>query len=73
MTRSEARIARSTHRCDCGATIEPGEPYVHHVCSPFDNDVGNGAGWWRIYECAGCAKRYGREPLIEARLLERAP
>ncbi|MFJ8815455.1 hypothetical protein [Amycolatopsis thermoflava] len=67
MTRATAHRARKERRCsDCRRTIAVGEVYVRHVASPNDPDVGN-EGWWRLNECADCARRCGRGDLIETR------
>lgn len=40
------------------------EVYVEHVMSPWHGDVGTN-DWQRVAECADCATRYGRGPLLE--------
>jgi predicted RNA-binding Zn-ribbon protein involved in translation (DUF1610 family) len=61
------RTARKQHRCQstgCSVgTIEPGERYIEHRCSPNDPDIGYEI-WWRLRECATCASRYGRAELL---------
>jgi hypothetical protein len=59
------RVARKAHRCDrCHGPINKGEPYLNCVASPAPfGDIGN-TTWWRIKECATCAIRYGRGPVV---------
>ena len=62
MIRTEIRTARKVHSCEgCRGlrAILPGDRYVHHIASPNHGELGN-LGWWRLYECGGCAERNGR-------------
>lgn len=63
-----ARTARKPHICTGGycRTIQPGERYLRHTCSPNDPDVGN-TGWCDSRECADCAMRYGRGELLDVK------
>lgn len=60
MIRITGRTARKLRRCEgCLHWISPGDRYLEHVVSPYNNDLGNST-WWRTPECSECAIRYGR-------------
>lgn len=65
MNRTTRRVARKVHRCSRGCDpIQPGDVYLEHVCSPDHDDLGN-TTWWRVAECAPCARQVGRGHLID--------
>lgn len=65
MTRTQRRRSRRSRRCEsCLSVIHRHEVYVEHVMSPWHGDVGTN-DWQRVAECADCATRYGRGPLLE--------
>jgi hypothetical protein len=62
---TQSRTARKPHTCSrCHTQIQPGTRYLAAAASPNHDDLGN-EGWWRIAECATCAKTCGR-PVTEA-------
>lgn len=64
MIRTEPRIARKVRRCEsCLSVIRPGDEYLEHVASPHHGDLDN-EHWWRTWECADCATRYGRGDIL---------
>lgn len=66
MIRTTPRTARKPHRCQSDAEhrIRPGERYLEHVAAPQHGDLGNDH-WWRLAECADCARRYDRGELLD--------
>lgn len=68
------RKARKTHRCDSctrAGKIQPGDSYLTHTALRGDefgyHDYVDGRKIpMRSTECAECASRYGRGPLLEA-------
>lgn len=65
MMRTTRRRARKLHRCPCRTVIAVGEVYLEHVASPNHGDLGN-QYWWRLPECAECARTCGRGDLLGA-------
>ena len=67
MVKTVVRRARKEHVCSgCNRRIKVGERYNSGVASPNDREVNScNPHWWRLKECADCAKRYGR-PIEEA-------
>jgi len=67
MNRTTLRRARRPHYCArCRShSIQPGDHYLEHVCSPNDDGLGN-QGWWRLAECRDCALDVGRGSLFPA-------
>lgn len=64
MMRTTRRRTRKSRRCPtCRSTIEVGAVYLEHVASPNHGDLGN-QYWWRLPECASCARTCGRGDLL---------
>jgi hypothetical protein len=62
------RVARKSHYCSPGCSIEPGDVYLVHTTFPRLDDLGyaTAAGHpVRFAECAYCATRYGRAELLK--------
>ena len=65
MIRATRRTAHATRQCDtCRSRILPGDTYVSAVASPGHDDLGN-TGWWRLADCATCARIHGYSHLID--------
>lgn len=68
------RKARKAHRCDSctlAGKIQPGDAYLSHTALAGDEFgyheyVAEPKRPQRFTECAECATRYGRAPLLEA-------
>ena len=77
MSVTARRKARKTHRCDGCARpgkIQPGDVYLTHTALRGDDAYHDSFDWRKVRpanrplrytECAECAIRYGRGPLLE--------
>lgn len=54
-----ARTARRYHHCGCVKAIRPGDRYLKHSATPWD-EVNEDSRWAHLNECRACAERYGR-------------
>lgn len=74
--RRKARKARRCDGCDRPGKIQPGDFYLTHTALAGDDDYHDRVDRLtlkpvnrpqRYAECAECATRYGRGPLLEAK------